>query len=97
MPIAPTAQNADGTPHAGALFTLVDLAAGQMAQRSQPPGPVVTLDAEIRILASPNAGFLRAHATPLHAGRRIVTSAVIIEDSANHIAHATVAMLRVSR
>jgi uncharacterized protein (TIGR00369 family) len=95
MPTAPVAQNADGSPHAGALFALVDLAAGQMAQRSQPPGPVVTLDAEIRILASPTTGFLRAHATPLHAGRRVVTSAVVVEDSINHIALATVAMLRV--
>jgi uncharacterized protein (TIGR00369 family) len=95
MPIAPVAQNADGTLHAGALFTLVDLAAGQMAQRSQPRGPVVTLDAEIRILASPTTALLRAHATPLHTGRRVVTSAVVVEDSINHIAHATVAMLRV--
>jgi len=95
MPIAPVAQNADGTPHAGALSTLVDLAAGQMAQRSPPPGPVVTLDAEIRILASPTTALLRAHATPLHTGRRVVTSAVVVEDGINHIAQATVAMLRV--
>jgi uncharacterized protein (TIGR00369 family) len=95
MPVAELAQNADGSPHAGALFTLVDLAAGQMAQRLEPSGPVVTLDAELRMLCYPTRELVRAHATCLHAGRRVVSSAVSVEDGVNDVAHATVTMLRV--
>jgi hypothetical protein len=35
-----------------------------------------------------------AHAGTLHAGRRVFTSAVTVEDRFQPIAHATVAMLR---
>jgi uncharacterized protein (TIGR00369 family) len=95
MPLSSLAENADGSLHAGALFTLVDLAAGQLAQRSDPAGPVVTLDAELRIVASPNSDLVRAHATALHSGRRVASAAVIVEDGASAIAHATLTMLRV--
>jgi acyl-coenzyme A thioesterase PaaI-like protein len=95
MLVSGLAQNADGSPHAGAVFTLVDLAAGQMAQRLDPPGPMVTLDAELRMLCFPTHELVRAHATCLHAGRRVVSSAVIVEDGVNDVAHATVTMLRV--
>jgi uncharacterized protein (TIGR00369 family) len=97
MPISPLTQNADETVHAGAVFTLVDLAAGQLAQRCQPPGPVVTLDAELRTWRPPATNLIRAHATALHAGRRIVAATVVVDDTVHHIAHGTVTMLRVGQ
>jgi uncharacterized protein (TIGR00369 family) len=97
MRVSPLTRNADETLHTGAVFTLVDLAAGQLAQRCQPPGPVVTLDAELRMWRPPATNLVRARATVLHAGRRIVTATVVVDDAVHHIAHATVTMLRVGQ
>ncbi len=95
MPISGTALGLDGAAHAGALFTLVDLAAGQLAQATPPVGPVVTLDAELRIFRSVRGGSVRAEAGLLHAGRRLVTTDVTVEGARGTVARGTVSMLRV--
>jgi uncharacterized protein (TIGR00369 family) len=97
IPVSPLTRNADETLHTGAIFTLVDLAAGQLAQRCQPTEPVVTLDGELRMLRPPATDLLRAHATAMHAGRRIVTATVVVDDTVRDIAHGTVTMLRVGQ
>ena len=55
---------------------------------------MVTLDAELRMVRSPTSPLLRAHPTPLHVGKRIVSAMVIVDDGFNDIARASVSMLR---
>jgi uncharacterized protein (TIGR00369 family) len=95
MPISGLALGSDGIAHAGAIFTLVDLAAGQLAQSTPPVGPVVTLDAEVRLFRSVRRGSVRAVGGVLQAGRRLVTTEVTVEDTQGTIARGTVSMLRV--
>jgi uncharacterized protein (TIGR00369 family) len=71
MDLTPKAMNLMGAAHGGAVATLIDaaggIAAGQLVQR---PGP--TADLMIRYLAPATGPWIRADATIVKAGRRLV-------------------------
>lgn len=99
LPLGPNARTASGGVHAGAVFTLADLAGGQSALLAHQDDNValVTLVASLHILGEPGHGPLRTVPRNLHHGRTTTTVSVkIVNTSLTTVASAIVTMLRLN-
>ncbi|WP_019633692.1 PaaI family thioesterase [Actinomadura atramentaria] len=77
MPVTDDALNHAGTPHGGAIATLIDQAAGTAAARAGGLDPtvqtLVTVDLHVRYLARARGAAVHARAEVLKVGRQLIT------------------------
>ncbi|KGI67772.1 PaaI family thioesterase [Mycolicibacterium rufum] len=79
----PDLTNRRGALQGGLVATLIDVAAGRLADRLVGPGrDVTTADMTVHFLAPVLEGPARAEATVVRAGRRLVVIAVDVTDVA---------------
>lgn len=79
----PDLTNRRGALQGGLVATLIDVAAGRLADRLVGPGrDVTTADMTVHFLAPVLEGPARAEATVVRAGRRLVVIAVDVTDAA---------------
>lgn len=77
----PDLTNRRGALQGGLVATLIDVAAGRLADRLVGPGrDVTTADMTVHFLAPVLEGPARAEATVVRAGRRLVVIAVDVTD-----------------
>jgi uncharacterized protein (TIGR00369 family) len=77
----PDLTNIRGALQGGLVATLIDIAAGRLAERHVGPNQsVTTADLNVHFLAPVIVGPARAEATILRAGKRLIVTAVDVTD-----------------
>ena len=77
----PDLTNIRGALQGGLVATLIDIAAGRLAERQVAPGQsVTTADMNVHFLAPVVVGPARAEATIVRAGKRLIVTAVDVTD-----------------
>jgi uncharacterized protein (TIGR00369 family) len=77
----PDLTNIRGALQGGLVATLIDIAAGRLAERQVGPGQsVTTADMNVHFLAPVIVGPARAEATIVRAGKRLIVTAVDVTD-----------------
>ncbi|BBZ61336.1 phenylacetic acid degradation protein [Mycolicibacterium monacense] len=77
----PDLANTRGALQGGLVATLIDIAAGRLAERHVGPGQsVTTADMTVHFLAPVVVGPARAEATIVRAGKRMIVTAVDVTD-----------------
>ena len=77
----PDLTNIRGALQGGLVATLIDIAAGRLAERHVRPGQsVTTADMNVHFLAPVIVGPARAEATIVRAGKRLIVTAVDVTD-----------------
>jgi uncharacterized protein (TIGR00369 family) len=92
MPVTDEMTNPLGIPHGGSIATLVDFTAG-MACALFFPYPCSTSDLQLRYLAPARGTLIRAEATILRSGKRLVVVEVrVLDEDGTLLGSASLAM-----